>query len=149
MILFKAHWCDPLQLNGLGFVTNKPWNNFYQLWQILCSPGSSEGKSTSHLSHLKGNFLSWRLIALIATPYLLPLFILKGSSTHSGLIRFITPPLLVFILYYPISLLSFPSSLPLISNQTPSKPALHLPPEKIWEEFYPASILLWSNVFVS
>lgn len=58
-----------------------------------------------HPAYLEGNFLSARLTALTATLYPSPLFILKGSSAHSGLIRIITPPLLVFIIQFPSSLL--------------------------------------------
>lgn len=59
--------------------------------------------TSPHPDYLQGNFLSSQLTALIATLYPSPLFILKGSSAHSRLIRIITPPLLVFIIQFPSS----------------------------------------------
>lgn len=58
--------------------------------------------ASSHLVILlTSKFLSSQPAALIATLYPEPLFILKGSSAHSRLIRVITPPLLVFIIQFP------------------------------------------------
>lgn len=64
--------------------------------------------SYSVKGHISSSCLPQRklqLTALVATLYPLPLFIFKGSSAHSRLIRIITPPLLVFIIQFPSSLL--------------------------------------------
>lgn len=85
------------------FITNFPQQTLSMI-QTVCNHVPAKD-TYLHAAYLQGNFLSSRLTALTEALYSSPLFILKGSSAHSRLIRIITPPLLVFIIQFPSSLL--------------------------------------------